>query len=58
MAKIVITIEDGENKIVNYESVCDTPLEIDENGEPTPALQIASKLIDNLIDLSEKNQVE
>ena len=43
MSKILITISDGENGMINYKSECND--ETYHNGEPSPALALALMLI-------------
>lgn len=46
MAQIFIILNDAGDGLVDYKSICETPDEIDENGEPTPAMKLAVKIID------------
>ena len=58
MAKIVITIEDTAESKISYISECETPNEIDENGNPTLAIQAASVLVTTLLNMSGNNNFE
>jgi hypothetical protein len=57
MAKVTIVLEDVENGILNYKSSCDTPNEVDENGEPALSIKLAVKFIEKIASL-DKNQVK
>jgi hypothetical protein len=58
MAKIIIILEDAGNDLVNYQSVCETPDEVNEKGEPTAAIKMAIQIIENMTSTSENNKVE
>lgn len=58
MAKILITIEDGIDGIVNYKSECDLPTEVTEQGIPTAAIQLGIYLIDQIKKMNELSSSE
>lgn len=58
MARIIIVLEDAENGMVNYQSACETPDEVDKNGEPTAAIKIAVQFIENITSTTKNNEVE
>lgn len=58
MAQIFIILNDAGNGLVDYKSICETPEEIDENGEPTPAIKLAVKIIDQITSTNTNNEVK
>jgi len=58
MARIIIVLEDIGDNMVNYFTSCETPEETNENGEPTPALKLAVKIIDDFLTKETNNEVE
>lgn len=52
MSKIVITISDGENGMVNYQSECNDQTYHD--GAPSPALALAIMVMQYIESLGEK----
>jgi hypothetical protein len=58
MATIIIVLSDAGNGLVNYKSACQTPDDTDENVEPTLALKLAVKIIDEIVSISKNNEVE
>ena len=58
MARVIIILQDAGNGLVNYQSICETPDEVDENGEPTTAIKIAVQFIENITSTTKNNEVE
>ena len=58
MARVVIILDDAGDGLVNYQSVCETPDELDNKGEPTAAIKIASQFIENITSTTKNNEVE
>lgn len=58
MARIVIILDDAGNGLVNYQSICETPDEVDEAGEPTAAIKVAARIIENITSITKNNEVE
>ena len=58
MARIVIVLNDTDDGTVQYQSVCETPEETDKDGNPTPALRLAVKIIDECLTIQNNNEVE
>lgn len=58
MAKVIITLEDTGENLIQYKSECDTPQETDSKGEPTLALKLGGMIMQQIMALNVKNEVE